>query len=82
MIIRGEAEDGTDVNVPNALINVVRSWTRTNLICVRTHCFIPGLSLQVPNASGEKASSDEIQKAGRSDEEVLELCRSSSPAYG
>lgn len=78
MTLREKGREETDIDMPHAIADVVRSWPGTNLICISSDFFIPCLGLQVPNSSGEETGCNEIEKTGRSDEEILELGRSTS----
>ena len=50
----------TYVDVPDALGDIVRSWTCACLVGISAYCVVPVLSLEVPNCSGEETSGHEV----------------------
>lgn len=64
-------KEKTHVDVPDAAANVVRTRSRTQLGRVTADNEVPLVGLEVPDALGEEAGGDEVEEAGREDEEVL-----------
>lgn len=59
--------------MPDALVNVVGSGTGAKLLSLTTNVLVPLGHLKVPDGTGEETGRDKVQKAGRGDEEDLEL---------
>lgn len=55
---------GTNVDMPHAITDIVRPWTRTHLVGVGAHDLVPGLGLQEPDAAREEAGCDKVEEAG------------------
>ena len=52
------------VDVPDTLIDIIRSGTGSGFDGVTTDHLVPTVRLEKPNASGEESGSDDIEKAG------------------
>ena len=61
--------------MPHDVVNVVGSRAGAKLGGVAADNLVPLALLKGPDGTGEQASADEIQQAGRRDEEVLQLRR-------
>jgi len=59
------------VDVPDTLVNIIRTRPRTELRGIHSHYLVPFICLQVPHAPGEETGSDEIEEAGRDNQEEL-----------
>jgi len=59
--------------VPHALVDIVRSWADADLCRIAPNGNIPLLLLKEPDSPGEEGCSHEVQNAGGSDEEKLEM---------
>lgn len=67
------------VDVPDTLIDVIRSWTGPSFDGITTDHLVPSVCLKKPNPSGEESGSDDIEKAGGDDQEELESGRCTAP---
>lgn len=76
---RGNVSSGTYVDVPDALADVIRSWAIAQLGSVAANDVVPLLLLKVPHRAREQAGTDKVQKAGREDQEPLELGGGTTP---
>lgn len=70
----------THVDVPDALVNVIRASSGAKLSGFTTNELIPLLLLKVPHATGEQTSGDEIQQAGGRDQEDLDARGRATPS--
>lgn len=68
-----EGGEGTYVNVPDATVDVVRSWPGACLSGITSGQVVPVLCLKVPNGAGEESSGDQVEKAGGDNQEELEF---------
>lgn len=75
-----ELERVTYVDVPNALIDIIRASTGAELGSLTTNVLVPLLVLKVPDGAGEETGGDEVQEAGGGDEEELELGGGTTPS--
>jgi hypothetical protein len=62
-----------EVDVPDALSDVVGSCTGSSLSSITSGYVVPVLGFKVPDGSGEETGGDEVEETGGDDEEVLEL---------
>ena len=62
------------VDVPDALADVVGSWTGACLAGVASDGVVPGVVFEVPDCAGEEAGCYEVEEAGADYEEDLEFC--------
>lgn len=69
----------THVDVPDALVNVIRASSGAKLGGFTTNKLIPLLLLKVPHATGEQTSGDEIQQTRGRDQEELDARSRSTP---
>jgi hypothetical protein len=60
--------------VPDALADVVGSWTGACLAGVASDDVVPRVVLEVPDCTGEEAGGYEVEEAGADYEEDLEFC--------
>lgn len=60
------------VDVPDTLADIVGTSSRTRFGRITTDDIIPGVVLEVPDCTGEETSGDEVEEAGRDDQEVLQ----------
>lgn len=58
--------------MPDALSDVIRSRTGTCLGSITTNYVVPSIVLQIPDASGEEAGSNQVEDASGDDQEDLE----------
>lgn len=63
----------TYVDVPNALVNIVRAWATARLTGITADGIVPFLCLQMPYTAGKETSRDQIQDTGRGHQEYLQL---------
>lgn len=69
----------THINVPDALVNIIRAGSGAKLGGFTTNKLIPLLLLKVPHATGEQTSGDEIQQARGRDQEELDARSRATP---
>ncbi len=67
------------VNVPHALVDIIRAGSRTNFGCVAADGVVPVLGLEVPDCAREETGCYEIEDAGGNDEEELEFGGGAAP---
>lgn len=70
---------GTDVDMPNGLIDVVCSWTISEFSDIATDNIVPLLLFQVADATGEETGCYQVEEAGRYDKEDLHGGRGTGP---
>lgn len=68
--------------MPNTPANVVGARPGAQLCGVTADNLVPLVLLKVPDTLGEEASSNEVQEAGRNDEEELNGCGFGAPEWG
>lgn len=60
------------VDMPDTLADIVGTGSRTRFGGITTDDIVPGVVLEVPDGTGEETSGDEVEEAGRDDQEVLQ----------
>ena len=63
----------TYVDMPDGLVRVVGAGADADLGGVTTDDVVPLLLLQGPDGTGEEAGGDQVEQAGRCDEEDLQF---------
>ena len=66
--------------MPEALSDIVRSGPGSSLGGIAADDVVPGVGLEISHSSGEEPGCDEVEEAGRDNEEVLQLSRASAPS--
>lgn len=66
------------VDVPDTLVDVVRTRARANFCCITSDDVVPGVNFEGPDGFAEESGGDEIQETSGDDEEDLERCCVSS----
>ena len=54
----------TYVDMPDALVNVVRSCACSQLRSIASNSIVPILSLEIPNCPREETGGDQVEEAG------------------
>jgi hypothetical protein len=67
------------VDVPDTLVYVIRTSSGSELRGITSNYLVPSVCFQIPYASGEETSSDEIEEAGRDNQKDLEPGRGTTP---
>lgn len=65
--------------MPNALVDVIGARTSASFGSITTNQLIPLLLLKRPDSTRKEASSNEIEQAGRNDEENLQFGAGTAP---
>lgn len=68
-----------EIDMPDALPDVVGSCAGASLGSIASGYVVPVLGFEIPDGSREESSSDKVEEAGRDDEEILKLGRSTTP---
>jgi hypothetical protein len=76
---KGRRDGVTYIDMPYALIDIIRSRSRTNLISITTNDLIPSLRLQVPYSPRQEPGGNNIDNQCRDNEENLQFSRCASP---
>ena len=58
--------------MPDTLADIVGTSSRTRFGRITTDDIVPGVVLEVPDCTREETSGDEVEEAGRDDQEVLQ----------
>ena len=65
--------------LPDRLIDIIGSRPVSELCGVTADALCPLVGLEEPHSAGEKTSTDKVQQATRSDNEVLDLYQRTTP---
>lgn len=67
------------VDVPDALVDIVGTWSRSDFSDITANQFRVCVHFQVPDTAGEKTSSNEVQEAGGNYKEDLDVEHVTAP---
>lgn len=69
----------TYVDVPDTLVNIIGTRSVSKLISFTTNVLVPLGHLETPDRARKEASTDEVQEAGRENEEELKSGARTTP---
>lgn len=70
----------TYVDMPDALVDIVRPRAGAHLGSIAAYCCVPFLGFEKPYSAGKQTGSDDVEQAGRNDKEKLDSGSRTAPA--